>query len=81
MRAMPSLRIIHYRDNLIPKVLFWPVVLLFMIGITLYVLWVGPPERGTAECLAQSEAATAFARPQPGPLIAAYGDSGIGTPR
>lgn len=29
------LRIIHYKDNLIPKAAFWPVVLVTMVGITL----------------------------------------------
>ncbi len=39
MKAAPTLKIIHYQDNLIPKVLYWPAVLLFMIAITSYVLW------------------------------------------
>ncbi len=30
----PSLWVIHYRDNLIPKAAFWPFVLLCMIAIT-----------------------------------------------
>lgn len=33
---MPSSRLIHYRDNLIPKAAFWPAVLAAMVGITLY---------------------------------------------
>ncbi|MDG4649717.1 hypothetical protein P6F26_14830 [Roseibacterium sp. SDUM158017] len=33
---MPSSRLIHYRDNLIPKAAFWPAVLSSMIAITLY---------------------------------------------
>lgn len=33
---MPSARLIHYRDNLIPKAAFWPSVLAAMIAITLY---------------------------------------------
>jgi hypothetical protein len=37
-RALRKLSIIHYRDNLIPKVLFWPLLLLIMIVITLWVL-------------------------------------------
>jgi hypothetical protein len=36
--TLPSLRVIHYRDNLIPKVAFWPVVLSSMIVITLYAM-------------------------------------------
>lgn len=52
MKAAPSLKIIHYRDNLIPKVLYWPVVLLAMIAITAYVLWgVGSGQaRGSMDC-------------------------------
>jgi len=52
MKAAPSLKIIHYRDNLIPKVLYWPVVLLAMIAITAYVLWgVGPgKDRDSTDC-------------------------------
>jgi len=38
MRAAPWLNIIHYRDNLIPKVLFWPIVLGCMVLITLFSL-------------------------------------------
>ncbi|MCA0873990.1 hypothetical protein LCL97_24485 [Seohaeicola saemankumensis] len=34
--AIPSLRIIHFRDNLIPKAAFWPVVLASMAIITAY---------------------------------------------
>jgi len=34
--AVPSLRLIHYRDNLIPKAAFWPFVLLCMVAITAY---------------------------------------------
>lgn len=34
MRAASWLKLIHYKDNLIPKVLFWPVVLAGMIVIT-----------------------------------------------
>lgn len=34
--AVPSLRIIHYKDNLIPKAAFWPFVLLCMVAITAY---------------------------------------------
>ena len=33
---MPSARLIHYRDNVIPKAAFWPSVLAAMIAITLY---------------------------------------------
>lgn len=33
---MPSARLIHYRDNLIPKAAFWPLVLAAMIAITIY---------------------------------------------
>lgn len=32
----PSLRVIHYKDNLIPKAAFWPVVLFLMVVITLF---------------------------------------------
>lgn len=31
---VPGLRIIHYKDNLIPKAAFWPVVLGLMVAIT-----------------------------------------------
>lgn len=34
--AVPSLRFVHYKDNLIPKAAFWPFVLLCMVGITAY---------------------------------------------
>jgi len=34
--ATPSLWVIHYRDNLIPKAMFWPFVLLCMVTITAY---------------------------------------------
>ncbi|MFY2823336.1 MULTISPECIES: hypothetical protein [Ruegeria] len=34
--AVPSLRFIHYKDNLYPKAAFWPFVLLCMVGITAY---------------------------------------------
>lgn len=36
--SMPSLRVIHWHDNLIPKAAFWPAVLLFMVAITAYSL-------------------------------------------
>lgn len=38
IRAAPWLNIVHYRDNLIPKVLFWPVLLACMVLITLFSL-------------------------------------------
>ncbi len=34
MQTAPWLKLIHYKDNLIPKILFWPVVLAGMIVIT-----------------------------------------------
>ncbi|WP_170386639.1 hypothetical protein [Ruegeria atlantica] len=34
--AVPSLRFVHYKDNLIPKAAFWPFVLLCMVAITAY---------------------------------------------
>lgn len=34
MQAVPWLKIIHYRDNLIPKISFWPAMLGSMIVIT-----------------------------------------------
>lgn len=34
--AVPSLRLIHWKDNLIPKAAFWPFVLLCMVAITAY---------------------------------------------
>ncbi len=34
--AVPSLRFIHYKDNLFPKAAFWPFVLLCMVAITAY---------------------------------------------
>lgn len=36
--VMPSAWVVHYRDNLIPKAAFWPVVLAAMIVITLYAM-------------------------------------------
>ena len=32
--SLPSLWVIHYKDNLIPKAAFWPFVLLCMVIIT-----------------------------------------------
>lgn len=54
MRAVPSLKIIHYKDNLIPKLLYWPILLLCMIIITAYVIWgVGPTQGiGVGDCQA-----------------------------
>lgn len=40
--------VIHYRDNLIPKVAFWPVLLLCMNIITGLVLWVDEREQAVA---------------------------------
>ncbi|MGV6802572.1 MAG: hypothetical protein ACWA49_00080 [Ruegeria sp.] len=34
--SVPSLWIIHYKDNLIPKAAFWPFVLICMVAITAY---------------------------------------------
>ncbi|WP_174823081.1 hypothetical protein [Ruegeria arenilitoris] len=34
--AVPSLRFIHFKDNLFPKAAFWPFVLLCMVAITAY---------------------------------------------
>ncbi|WP_210093182.1 hypothetical protein [Ruegeria sp. HKCCSP346] len=52
--AVPSLRIIHYRDNLIPKASFWPFVLLCMVAITAYNLGIKdssePPPISTRDC-------------------------------
>lgn len=57
MRAIPSLKVVHYKDNLIPKILYWPIVLVSMIVITEYLLWgVGPAsERVVGECRAGLE--------------------------
>jgi hypothetical protein len=38
MQTAPWLKLIHYKDNLIPKILFWPVVLAGMIVITWWTL-------------------------------------------
>jgi hypothetical protein len=43
MRAAPWLTIIHYKDNLIPKVAYWPVVYGCMIAITWYALCKSSP--------------------------------------
>ncbi len=32
-------KILDYRDNLISKVLFWPLIFLFLLLITLYIFW------------------------------------------
>jgi len=58
MRAVPQLKVVHYGDNLIPKLLYWPLLLLCMLGITSYVLWgVGPvKERTLGECLSPAGA-------------------------
>jgi len=62
MGAARSLKIIHYRDNLIPKLLFWPAVLLSMIAITAYVLWVVGPtqERSLRECMTEAGPGLAY---------------------
>ena len=64
MRAAPWLGVVHYGDNLIPKLLYWPVLLLSMIAITAYVLWgVGPAkERVLGECVSSAEASAAHPR-------------------
>jgi len=71
MVAATSLRIIHYQDNLIPKLLFWPTVLLSMIAITAYVLWgVGPKqERSLRECMTDTEAGSAYEQSAPESLV------------
>lgn len=58
MRAAPQLKFVHYADNLIPKLLYWPTLLLSMIAITTYVLWgVGPAkERVLGECVSPRSA-------------------------
>lgn len=37
--AHTPLRVIHYRDNLIPKLLYWPLVTAVMYGVTVAVFW------------------------------------------
>lgn len=34
--ANKSLHVIHYKDHLIPKLLYWPVLLLFLLGVTVW---------------------------------------------
>jgi hypothetical protein len=65
MRAVPQLKVVHYADNLIPKLMYWPLLLLCMIGISAYVLWgVGPvTERTLGECLNPGVAITETAQP------------------
>ena len=68
MRAVPQLKVVHYEDNLIPKLLFWPLLLLCMIAITAYMLWgVGPVnERTLGECLSSSVASMVTVQPMHG---------------
>jgi hypothetical protein len=65
MRAVPSLKVIHYQDNLIPKLLYWPSLLLCMIAITAYVLWgVGPAKvRVLGDRLHQTQASSSHSGP------------------
>lgn len=67
MGVAPSLKIVHYQDNLIPKLLYWPAVLLSMIAITVYVLWVVGPtqERTLRECVTGTGAASAYEQTSP----------------
>lgn len=37
-QAAPWLAFIHYEDNLIPKLAYWPVILSSLVGITLWIL-------------------------------------------
>ncbi|MGI9367436.1 MAG: hypothetical protein ACR2O2_01245, partial [Ruegeria sp.] len=47
--AVPSLWVIHFKDNLIPKAAFWPFVLLCMVIITAVNLSLKPQhDRGAA---------------------------------
>ncbi len=71
MSTAPSLGIIHYQDNLIPKLLYWPTVLLMMIAITAYVLWgVGPrQERSLHECMSDTEVSSAYQQSAPKSLV------------
>lgn len=36
-QSVPWLKIVHYQDNLIPKVVYWPFVLGVMVVVTLLV--------------------------------------------
>ena len=65
--AAVPLKIVHYRDNLIPKLLFWPALLLSMIIITAYVLWVVGPtqERSLHECADSAGPASAYQQGAP----------------
>ena len=47
--AVPSLWIIHYKDNLLPKAAFWPFVLLCMVTITAYNLYLKEPSKPQIE--------------------------------
>ncbi|WP_254430744.1 hypothetical protein [Ruegeria arenilitoris] len=54
--SAPSLRLIHYRDNLIPKAAFWPFVLSCMIAITAYNLSLkSPPSRDAPEAITHQD--------------------------
>lgn len=52
MKAFPSFTVPYYKDHLIPKVLFWPILLLSMTAFTSYALWSGRPSRegALADC-------------------------------
>jgi hypothetical protein len=72
MRTAPQLKLVHYRDNLIPKLLFWPLLLLCMIAITANVLWGAGParERTLGKCLSAQSKVASEVRPMPPPRIA-----------
>jgi hypothetical protein len=38
-QTAPWLAFIHYNDNIIPKISYWPIILSSLIGITLWVSW------------------------------------------
>jgi hypothetical protein len=75
MRAAPQLKFVHYADNFIPKLLYWPVLLLCMIAVTTYVLWgVGPAqERLLGECVSPAASSLGHEQREFEPFAAASG--------
>jgi hypothetical protein len=48
LEPRPGLWFVHYKDNLIPKAAFWPVLIASMVVITL-LSWSEPPQAGVSD--------------------------------
>lgn len=67
-QAFPSFKFLHYKDNLIPKLLFWPLLLLGMVLITAGVQFVVETSgHGTSQrCLQPKHISRTAQAPRPG---------------